>query len=205
MKRWLLCTFTALLLAAAPARGDDAGMWNFLQATCHLGSSPFYVGLRAEYRSCQQFVATDLWYLRPLAGWRIAPWLKWEVMADYMRKPGAVQIYQAMTGLTFAHRAGPLGVTLRERYLYSRNETAGTVRHNLRSYLKASYALANSRLTPYLAVELFTWTGWEKTRHYAGASLKLDERCSLEMYYLYHTFVSRPASHLLGLGCNLTL
>lgn len=203
MRRALLSSVILLLLAASAARADDSGMWNYLQATYNLGKTPVYVGFRAEYRSCNNFSDTDLWFLRPLVGWKITPWLKWEVMGDYMRKPGNVQIYQAMTGLSATLREGPLSVTLRERYLYSRNVTADTQKHYLRSYLKAAYKIDNSPFTPYLAVEVFSWDDWIKTRHYAGSALRIDPCCSLDFYYQYHTFATRPASHLLGVGCNL--
>lgn len=206
MRRVLTAVICAiLLLAVLPARADDFGSWHFIQATKSLGSSGFYLGARAEYRDCNHFSATERWFLRPIVGYRIAPWLKGEVMYDFMRKPGDVQIHQALAGLTATLRQGPLAVSLRERYQYSWNATAGTARHYLRSYLKTAYAIPDSRLTPYLAVELFTWSDWVKTRHYAGCSLRLSAQCALEVSYLYHTFASQEASHILGLGCNLTL
>ena len=193
------------LLLALPGRADDFGSWHFIQAIKPLGSSGAYVGFRAEYRDCNHFSATERWFLRPIAGYRFTPWLKGELMYDFMRKPGDVQIHQAIAGLTATLKQGLLSVTLRERYQYSYNTTAETSRNYLRSYLKTACALPESRLTPYLAVELFTWDTWVKTRHFAGTAIRLSDRCALDVYYMYHTFAASEASHVLGLGCNIAL
>lgn len=193
------------LLAVLPLQADDFGSWHFIQATKSLGSSGAYLGFRAEYRDCNDFSATERWFLRPIVGYRFTSWLKGEVMYDFMRKPGDIQIHQGIAALIATLREGPLTVTLRERYQYSYNATAGTARNYLRSYLKTAYALPDSRFTPYLAVELFTWDTWIKSRHYAGTSIRLTPACSLEAYYLYHTYASQEASHILGLGCHFTI
>ena len=204
MRRALLASIL-LLLSAFSGRADDFGSWHFVHATKTLGTSDAYVGFRAEYRDCNGFSATERWYVRPFVGYRFTPWLKGEVMYDFMRKPGDIQIHQGLVGLTATLRSGPLSVSLRERYQYSYNATAGTARNYIRSYLKTAYAIPQSRFVPYLGVELFTWGSWIKTRHYAGTSIRLSEQCSLEVYYLYHTFASQEASHILGLGCNFAL
>lgn len=204
MRRVGLAAFLFLLLAL-PGRADDFGSWHFIQAIKPLGSSGAYLGFRAEYRDYNNFSATERWYLRPIVGYRFTSWLKGELMYDFMRKSGDIQIHQAIAGIIATLREGPLSVILRERYQYSYNATAGTTRNYLRSYLKTAYTIPQSRLVPYLAVELFTWDTWVKTRHYAGTAIRLGEQCSLEVYYMYHTFASQEASHLLGLGCNLAL
>lgn len=193
------------LLAVLPLRADDFGSWHFIQATKTLGQSGAYLGLRAEYRDCNEFSATERWFLRPIVGYRFTSWLKGEVMYDFMRKPGDIQIHQGIAALIATLREGPLAVTLRERYQYSYNATAGTACNYLRSYLKTAYALPEGRFTPYLAVELFTWDTWIKSRHYAGTSIRLSTHCSLDAYYMYHTFAASEASHILGLGCNIKL
>ena len=205
MRRGLLAAITLLLLAAATARADDFGSWHYIHATKPLGQSRFYLGARAEYRTCNSFSSTDRWFLRPIAGYRFTPWLKGEVMYDFMRRPGDVQIHQALAGLTATLKQGPLSVTLRERYQYQYNATAGTSRNFIRSYLKTAYAFPQSRFTPYLAVELFTWDTWLLSRHFAGTAIRLTQHCALDVYYLYHTFAAREASHILGLGCNISL
>lgn len=204
MRRTLLAAIL-LLLAALPGRADDFGSWHFIHVIKPLGGSSAFVGFRAEYRDCNNFSATERWYLRPIVGYRFTPWLKGELMYDFMRKAGDIQIHQAIAGITATLKSGPLSVSVRERFQYSYNATAGTSRNYLRSHLKTAYAIPRSRFTPYLAVELFTWDDWIKTRHYAGTAIRLSEQCALDVYYLYHTFASQEASHILGLGCNIAL
>lgn len=76
----------------------------------------------------------------------------------------------------------------------------------LRSRLKVSYAIPESRWSPYLAVEVFTWGDtWKKTRHYVAMDYDITDWMQFEAYYLYYTHNGLPAQHILGLGFNLYL
>lgn len=204
MRRALMVALLSLL-AVLSLRADDFGTWHFVQATKSLGQRGAYVGFRAEYRDCNNLTATDRWFLRPFVGYRFTPWLKGELIYDFMRKGTDTQIHQGIVGLIATLREGPLSVTVRERYQYLYNATAGTSRNYIRSYLKTAYAVPDSRLTPYLAVELFTWESWKLSRHFAGTAIRLSPNCSLDAFYMYHTFVSQEPRHVLGLGCNIAL
>ena len=75
--------------------------------------------------------------------------------------------------------------------------------HALRSYLIAQYQIGKSPFAPYLAIEMFTWDKWQKTRHYVGTEIKVSEHSSFDIAYMYYTFANKPAEHLIVGGFHL--
>jgi hypothetical protein len=75
----------------------------------------------------------------------------------------------------------------------------------LRSRLKVQYAIPESRLKPFLAMEVFTWDEWKKTRHYVGTTCSINKHFEIEGYYVYYTFANKPDEHVLGIGLNMEI
>jgi hypothetical protein len=102
-------------------------------------------------------------------------------------------------------KQGNLSVSLRERYIHSWSPEIGEQGDVLRSRLKTQYSIPNSRFKPYLAVEVFTWDKWKKTRHYVGTTYDINNHFEIEGYYIYYTFDGKPAEHVLGIGLNIEI
>lgn len=68
-----------------------------------------------------------------------------------------------------------------------------------------SYAIPKAQLTPYLAVEIFTWgKQWRRSRHYVACAYDITEHVQLEGFYML-TFSNHDPQHILGLGVNFSI
>lgn len=196
---------------------DDYGSWTDIQInkswTDASGAGGPYVGLRGEFRSKENFSATDIWFVRPTVGYRFNDWLKSDISYDWCRSDSKHQ-HKFLFSVTGTLKSGGISVSVREMFVRVLSvetgapEGAGTgVWSNLlRSRLNAHYTIPECRIRPYLAVELFTWARWINTRHYVGAVLPLGRHCSADLFYLYLTTAgSASARHIAGLGINIDL
>ena len=122
-----------------------------------------------------------------------------------MQEPKYVT-HRAIADLTGILRQGNLKVALRERYMHTWTPAENKQGNELRSRLKVQYAVPETKLTPYLAMEVMTWGGkWNKTRHYVGCTYDVYNHVQLEGYYLYYTFNGAPAEHVVGVGVNICI
>lgn len=211
MKTRLLHTVVlALLLAGTAASAQDVpegwrfGGWEFVELNHDFGDSPFFGTFYFEHDNLQ-YRYFDCWYTRTTLGVKLLPWLSADVAYDYLKEPAAVT-HKLNLDVTGSLKQGPLKVAIRERWVHSWTPSLGTEGNVLRSRLKVSYAIPESRWSPYLAVEVFTWGDtWKKTRHYVAMDYDITDWMQFEAYYLYYTHNGRPAQHILGLGFNFTL
>lgn len=67
------------------------------------------------------------------------------------------------------------------------------------------YAIPDTRWKPYLAIEVFTWDTWKRTRHYVACTYDVTSWMELEAYYFYYTHNGKPAQHIIGVGVNFYL
>lgn len=201
-----MATLVALTFVAASAAAQDDddifSSWNTIQLK--KSWERMYLTTRVENRT------GDCSILRQYVGCKILPWLKFDLAYDYITERDGEVKQRALASLTGTLKQGGLSVSLRERYLLSFNRPDGSEVWDeptsvLRSKLTAQYAIPDSRFAPYLAVELFTWEKWKKTRHYAGTTVKIDEHNSLDLFYMYYTFAGKSyAQHTLGAGWNFS-
>lgn len=199
----LLLFFTSLFLPMLQGQeNDDFGTWTDFQAT--KSWNRIYASFRAEYDSKDNAKSLDIWFLRPTVGIKITPWLKFDVGYDFYNKPSEIQ-HRLLPSLSATLKEGKLTVSVRERYTMIYNPSSDTYSHILRSQLKAQYAIPNSHFKPYLAMEIFTWDHWQKTRHYVGTLINIANHHDLDLFYMYYTFDGKPAEHVLGLGYHITL
>ena len=95
-------------------------------------------------------------------------------------------------------------ISIRERYMHTWRPDSQ--KDELRSRLKVQYYIPDSRFSPYLAMEVFTWgVKWMQTRHYVACDYKLTPWMQLEWYYMYYAFKEAPAEHVIGIGLNFDL
>lgn len=197
MKKLVLLLFllTSVLL---PVEGnDDFGTWTLIQL--NFNKNNFYSFVRAEYRSKDNMKAMDCWYIQPRVGYKFTSWLKTDVGYYFYKKPGSIE-HRPYVSVTGTLKRENLSVSLREKYVYEYNATEKTSENVLRSQLKAQYAIPKSIFSPYVAVEVFTWKKWQKTRHYVGTQLNVSRNVSFDLYYMYYSFDGKPSEHVLGAG-----
>ena len=169
-----------------------------------IGNSPFFGTFYFEHDN-YQYQRLECWYTRTTLGVKVLSWLKADVAYDFLQEP-SFHTHKLNLDLTGTLKSGNLKVAIRERYVHSWTPALGEEGNVLRSRLKVQYAIPESRWSPYLAVEVFTWgDSWKKTRHYVAWNYNFSDRVQFEAYYLYYAFNGVPAEHVIGLGLNFNL
>lgn len=149
-----------------------------------------------------QYQSTKSWYVRAMAGYELSDWMKVKAGYDYIVEPDrtANRVNLEATG---SLEEGNLSVSLRERYQYKWYANSTKSKNVLRTRLKAQYDIPDSRFSPYLAMEVYYWDGWDKTKHIAGTTFSLNKHLELDAYYMYYLYSDKPAQHILGVGLNV--
>lgn len=179
---------------------DQWGSWSSLQ----IGKSweRFYTSLRYEYRSNENWKGIDCYFIRPTVGYKFTSWLKCDLSYDYYHKRGCDQ-NRILLSVTGTLKRDGLSVSLRERYVAAFNIGEEGFSHVLRSYLKAMYTIDTKGIavSPYLAVELYTWDKWRMSHHFVGATVKADKHNSIELFYAWNISNSKAhADNIIGMG-----
>ncbi|MBE6241418.1 MAG: DUF2490 domain-containing protein [Bacteroidales bacterium] len=206
MRRLLLITILVLssfqVLSAQEKEEDNTfGGWEFIEATYNFKKAPLFATVYFEHDN-YQYQRLECWYLRTMVGWKITDWLKADVAYDFMQEPGFIT-HRAVFDLQGTLKQGNLKVSVRERYIHTWSPEIHEQSNVLRSRLKVQYSIPNTKFSPYLAAEVFTWgTQWKKTRHYVACTYDFTDFMQLEWYYLYYAFNGKPAEHVLGIGLN---
>ena len=204
---YFLCAVVLTLQGLCPLSAQEKedntfGGWEFIEVNHDFGKSPVFATFYFEHDN-YRYRRLECWYTRTTLGVKLLPWLKADVAYDYIREPSWVT-HKAAFDMTASLRQGGLKVSVRERYMHSWTPALGSEGDILRSRLKVQYDIPESRFSPYLAVEVFTWGDeWKKTRHYVACDYNLSKTVQLEAYYLYYAFNALPAEHVIGLGVNL--
>lgn len=196
-----LILFVPIFALAQSSEHDDFGIWGDIQATKNWDK--FYVALRAEGRSNNMSRSLDCWYIRPIIGVKPLKWLKIDAAYDFLMLPEQRIRHDFLFSITGTLKKENLSVSLRERYMMMWIQQDNKFSHALRSYLIAQYQIGKSPFAPYLAIEMFTWDKWQKTRHYVGTEIKVSEHSSFDIAYMYYTFANKPAEHLIVGGFHL--
>lgn len=198
------CLYFTLPAMAQEEKKNTYGGWEFIEVSYNFKKAPLYASIYFEHDN-YEYKQLDCWYTRTTFGVKILPWLKADVAYDFLYEPGGVLTHKALFNLTGTLTQGNLKVSLRERYVHDWLADEGKQDNVLRSQLKAQYAIPKSHFSPYLAIEVFTWETWKKTRHYVGCTFDINKTFQLEAYYMYYTFKNAPAEHVIGLGLNISL
>lgn len=197
-----------MLLLTFTARGQEEdntfGGWEFVEVNYNFKKAPVFASFYFEHDN-YQYQRLECWYTRTTVGVKLLPWLSADVAWDYLREPNSYS-HKLLLDVTGSLKEGPLKVSIRERYVHSWTPSTRTQSDVLRSRLKVQYTFPNSRWSPYLAMEVFTWgTEWKKTRHYVACNYNFTKKVQGEFYYLYYAFKNLPAEHVLGIGLNFYL
>jgi len=191
------------ILSSAQESGeakDRFGGWAFVEVSHQFKKPAFYLTGYIEHDNFN-FNSFDCVYGRFSVGYRPLKWLK--VGVNYVplyEQFGWLHYYEADVMGTL--KSGDLSVSVRERYRHCLSNG----NNELRSRLKVAYSIPDTKFTPYLAAEVFTWgTEWKKTRHYVACAYDITEFVQVEWYYLYYAFKALPPEHVIGLGLNFTI
>ena len=195
--------FCAIQTHAQESEAEDNtfGGWEFIELYHSFKDSNWFASIYYEHDN-YQYKRLECWYTRLTLGYKLNSWLKTDVAYDYMKEPDYIT-HRGVYDITATLKQGNLSVSLRERFIHSWSPAISKHSNVLRSRLKAQYSIPESRFSPYLAVEVFTWDVWKKTRHYVATTYEINDNIELEGYYLYYTFAGSPAEHVLGIGLNM--
>lgn len=200
----LCCLCFSLPALAQEAEDNPYGGWEFFEVNYDFKKAPLFATFYFEHDN-YKYQLFECYYTRTTFGVKVLPWLKADVAYDFLKERGGIITHKAIFDLTGTLKQGNLKVSVRERYVHSWTPSAGTQGDVLRSRFKAQYDIPNSRFSPYLAIEVFTWKKWEKTRHYVACCYNFNKTFQLEAYYMYYTFKNAPGKHIFGLGLNVSL
>lgn len=197
----VLSLVTSGVLHAQENENDRFDGWEFFEVNHEFGNGPFFAKFYFEFDN-YGFNRMECWYTRTSFGLKLFPWLKANLAYDYLRYP-SFTTHKAVFDVIGTLKQGGLTVSIRERYMHDWTPSLGTQGDVLRSRLKVQYSIPETRFSPYLAVEVFTWGDvWKKTRHYVACDYDLSKSVQLEAYYLYYAFNGLPAEHIIGTGVN---
>lgn len=196
----LLCSVTVAAQENEP-EDNTFGGWEFFELSHSFKNNNWFTSIYFEHDN-YQYKRLECWYTRLTVGYKINSWLKTDVAYDFMQEPDYVT-HRGVYDISATLRQGNLSVSVRERFVYSWSPAISKHSNVLRSRLKVQYDMPNSRFSPYLAMEVFTWDVWKKTRHYIATTYQINEHFEIEGYYLYYTFASAQAEHVLGIGLNM--
>ena len=199
----LLLSFSSSLSAQEKENDNTFGGWEFIEVNYNFKESNWYSTFYFEHDN-YQYKRLDSWYVRLMLGYKILNWLKMGVAYDFMQEPDYIT-HRAVCEVIGSLKQGNLTTSLRERYVHSWSPAVNEFEDVLRSRLKVQYAIPDSRFKPYVALEVFTWDGWKKTRHYVGTTFTINKYLEIEGYYIYYNFANKPAEHVLGIGLNIAI
>ena len=195
---------TCILLSGSPLHAREKstfGGWEHIDLTYSFRDSKWYGALYFEHDNIQ-YQRLDICFISTVFGYKFSDWLKADAAYDFMIQPEGIG-HRAVVAVTGTLKKGNLSLFLRERYQHKWSPGTLPQENELRSRLKAQYTFPNSRFKPYLALEVYTWEKWLKSRHYAGTAITLNTHFELDVYYMYFLFASKTAEHVLGLGLNI--
>lgn len=199
----LLLWVLSCICAYAQEDDNSFGGWHFIEVDHKFGDSKWTGMLYFEHEN-YQYQRLDCWFLRPGIRYQVLPWLKLGVAYDYLQLPD-IYGHRAVIDVVGSLREGRLSTSLRLRYLHTWKPELGTEGNELRTRLIVSYKVPDLHLTPYAAVEIFTWGNeWRKSRHYLACTYDLTQWMQLEAFYML-TFSNHDPEHILGLGLNFTI
>lgn len=179
------------------------GGWHFLEISYRFGESKWSGMLFFEHEN-YQYKRLDCWYLRPGIRYNVLPWLRLGLGYDYLKVPGTYG-HRIVPEVVGTLREGRLSASLRFRYLHTWKPELHTEDNELRTRLLVAYKIPSLKLTPYLAVETYSWgSTWRKTRNYAAFTYDITGFMQAETFYML-TFSNRDPEHTLGFGLNFAL
>lgn len=199
----LLLSLSLCMNAQQAEEGNSFGGWHFVEVDHKFGNSKWTGMLYFEHENFQ-YQRLDCWYLRPGVRYQALPWLKLGLSYDYLKIPSTYG-HRVVFDVVGTLKEGNLSSSLRIRYLHTWKPELGTEDNELRTRLIVSYRIPETRFTPYLAVEIFTWGNqWRRSRHYVACAYDITKYMQLEGFYMI-TFSSREPQHILGLGLNFVI
>lgn len=201
----VLWTFILPLLGStmlyAQEESNTFGGWEHIELAHSFKDSKWYSSIYFEHDN-YQYQRLDLCFISAAFGYEFTGWLKAGAAYDFLIEPVGIG-HRAVAYVTGTLKEGNLSLSLRERFQHKWSIGTSTQGNELRSRLKAQYAIPGSRIKPYIAIEVYSWEKWQKTRHYVGSAITLDNHFELEAYYMYYLFANKPAEHVLGIGLNM--
>ena len=200
----LAILLTAGLLFPITSHADEGCSWEGIKFTFN-PSKKMYLSTLLEHRTNDNFQRTDCYFGRQYVGWKWTPWLKTDAAYEIQKDQESVY-HRGMFSATATLKEGNFALSLRERYLYDYSVDRKDGDQVLRTKLTAQYHIPDTKISPYIATEVFVWEKWKKTRHCAGIHYDINDKNSLEFFYIYYTKAgTSPTQHVVGVYYNINL
>lgn len=203
--RHITVLLAALLLplCAKAGSGDDFGTWTAINLKGNI-TEKLKAGFWFEMRTKDKCTSIDCFDILPSISYDVLPFLELGVGAELVDARAFKEIgFRPYATIHLA--SGPLEFSLREMPFIEIYTNAPTT-FTLRSSVKITWAIPDTRITPYVNIELFTRSHWEKTRHYVGVDFGFGKRSSLDLFYMYYSFAGETAQrHLVGVTYNIKI
>ena len=178
---------------------DDFGIWQSIDIRAG-SAGKWSGGLWFEHRSKGNARTLDCAVVMPYVSFQATPHLLLDYASEYIVALSGIYI-SCRPSVTLMLSAGPLSFSLRELPIYEHSFATGIGYWTLRTRGKASYALPDTKLKPYMSCELFTKRHWEKTRYYIGSTWSPGKHSTLNLFYMYYVMAGMLTQrHILGLG-----
>lgn len=201
----LALLFLPHIIYAQESNDDNSfGGWHFVEIDHKFSNSSKWTGMLYFEHENYQYHRLDCWFFRPGIRYNVLPWLKLGLSYDYLKFPNTYG-HRAVFDVVGTLKEGNLSTSLRMRYLHTWKPELGTNDNEIRTRLIVSYMIPDTRMMPYLAVEIFTWDNtWRKSRHYVACTYDITDYMQAEAFYMI-TFRDHEPEHILGFGMNFTI
>ena len=204
MKRILFMIVLMAIPSALFAQENDLCFWNAISMKKDV-SDRWTVGLRAEHRANQNMSATQQYYLRPLVEYDILPWMKAAAQADFAWMSSGFNI-RLLPQVTFSYKKSGFDLSLRQRLQATWKEPTDEWSFLFRTKAQVKYRIANTPLTPLVAVEPYYMSEFARTRYYMGVSVACTKSLSVLLQYVYQDQYQRDYDdNVLWLTFNVKL
>lgn len=173
----------------------------------------WYSFIYCQYEQRDMFRNTELYYARLVGRYKIRPWLHVGISYDNMNynlggESGYLRGHRSLLDILAIKRWGDFNFTWMEReYIYLHSKPRTSTPHFLFNFVRAEYVPDRSPVHPYVfGVLVNTYYSLNEIWAQAGMKVKIDDRNSLNIYYLHKSFLASDSGRsYLGLEYNLNL
>lgn len=196
-----MCAFAALVACTSLNAQDKSDFGGWYSVTAVKPIDKAVVSLRLEQRLNDDMGNNECRFAALTGGYRFNDWLLGELSYEFWDIAGGNYNHKAVGALTGTLKEGGLAVAIREKYELNVPDDGGDCSHTLRSRLRVQYRIPDSRITPYVMEEVFTWNDvWIRSLNYIGLEWAAGDHSTFDFFYNYHLPNGSIPVHTIGVG-----
>lgn len=220
-------SFILLILlqcASAPiiqAQQCETALWSYLSLSKPLNAK-WTVSAQTELRTGDDNTRLYLWYIDSNIRYKINSWLAGSIGFDYIKvhaRPTAQRRsvwrtdWRPYIALITSWKMGNMRASLNESMTYNwfpEMEKDGVIIKGRAYYLARhrftlEYPIKESRFIPYTKLEIRQTQKLERVRVTSGSTIRIDDRQSLDVGYVYQDMHNSTKTHALAIGYRIRL